>query len=77
MTNVPVPFDEAGPASIATGVMMSHQGFCRAIRRFGAALEVLAGGGTGNLTREGRRLTPPAGVDPRPPRSSYIQEADR
>ncbi|HLK90962.1 MAG TPA: hemerythrin domain-containing protein [Polyangia bacterium] len=42
MTNVPLLLDEAGEASIATAVMMSHHGFRRDIRRFGAAL---AGGG--------------------------------
>jgi hypothetical protein len=43
MTSVPTLLDDAGAASIATAVMMSHHGFCRDIRRFGAALEALAG----------------------------------
>ena len=49
MTNVPRLLDEAGEASIATAVMMSHHGFRRDIRRFGAALEALAGGRAGDL----------------------------
>jgi hypothetical protein len=40
--------DEAGAASIATAVMMSHHGFRRDIQRFSAALAALAGGGAGN-----------------------------
>jgi Hemerythrin HHE cation binding domain len=49
MTDVPTLLDEAGAASIATAVMMSHHGFRRDVRRFGVALEVLAAGGTGDL----------------------------
>jgi hypothetical protein len=49
MTTVPTLLDEAGDASIATAVMMSHHGFRRDIRRFGAALQALAGGGAGNV----------------------------
>jgi hypothetical protein len=49
MTNVPKLLDETGASSIATAVMMSHHGFRRDVRRFGAALEVLATGGTGDL----------------------------
>ena len=45
MTNVPTLLDEAGEASIATAVMMSHHGFRRDIQRFGAALRALAAGG--------------------------------
>jgi hypothetical protein len=56
MTNVPQLLDEAGEASIATAVMMSHHGFRRAIRRFGAALEALAGGGTGRPPGLARRV---------------------
>jgi hypothetical protein len=48
MTKIPTLLDEAGEASIATAVMMSHHGFRRDIRRFGAALAALAGGGAGN-----------------------------
>ncbi|HEY4393438.1 MAG TPA: hemerythrin domain-containing protein [Polyangia bacterium] len=49
MTNVPTLLDEAGAASIATAVMMSHHGFRRDVRRFGVALEALAGGRAGNV----------------------------
>jgi Hemerythrin HHE cation binding domain len=49
MTNVPTLLDESGAASIATAVMMSHHGFRRDLRRFGSALEALAGGGGGDL----------------------------
>jgi hypothetical protein len=48
MTKVPRLLDETGAASIATAVMMSHHGFRRDLRRFGVALEALAGGGTGD-----------------------------
>lgn len=48
MTNVPLLLDEAGEASIATAVMMSHHGFRRDVHRFEVALEALAGGGAGN-----------------------------
>ena len=48
MTKVPTLLDEAGAASIATAVMMSHHGFRRDIHRFGVALEALAGGGGGD-----------------------------
>jgi hypothetical protein len=41
--------DETGAASIATAVMMSHHGFRRDVRRFGLALEALAGGGAGDV----------------------------
>jgi len=43
MTKVPLLLDEAGAASIATAVMMSHHGFRRDLRRFDAALKALAG----------------------------------
>jgi hypothetical protein len=49
MTKIPTLLDEAGEASIATAVMMSHHGFRRDIRRFGAALNALAAGGAGNV----------------------------
>lgn len=49
MTNAPTLLDETGAASIATAVMMSHHGFRRDIRRFGAALKALVGGGGGDL----------------------------
>ncbi len=49
MTNVPRLLDEAGEASIATAVMMSHHGFRRDLRRFGAALASPSGRGPGDL----------------------------
>ena len=49
MTEVPTLLDDDGAASIATAVMMSHHGFRRDIRRFGLALEALAGGGGAHL----------------------------
>jgi hypothetical protein len=49
MTNVPTLLDEAGQASIATAVMMSHHGFRRDLRRFGAALSAPAGAGGGDV----------------------------
>lgn len=49
MMKVPTLLDETGEASIATAVMMSHHGFRRDVRRFAAALEALAGGGTGDV----------------------------
>jgi hypothetical protein len=54
MTNVPTLLDETGAASIATAVMMSHHGFRRDIRRFGVALEALAGGDLEALRDEWR-----------------------
>jgi hypothetical protein len=43
MTNVPRLLDKTGAASGATAGVMPHHGFRRALRRFGAALEALAG----------------------------------
>jgi len=48
MTKVPTLLDEAGEASIATAIMMSHHGFRRDIRRFGVALQALDAGGAGD-----------------------------
>lgn len=53
MMSVPTLLDEAGEPSIATAVMMSHHGFRRDLRRFGVALEALAGGGGGDLAALG------------------------
>jgi len=49
MTNVPTLLDDAGDASLATALMMSHHGFRRDLARFAAALEAVAAGDTARL----------------------------
>jgi hemerythrin-like domain-containing protein len=43
MKNLPTLLDDAGDASVATAIMMSHHAFRRDIVRFGATLKELAG----------------------------------
>jgi hypothetical protein len=49
MQTAPLLLDEAGEASLATALMMSHHGFRRDITRFNAALTALAHGNTDRL----------------------------
>jgi hemerythrin-like domain-containing protein len=49
MGDVPSLLDDAGAASVATMVMMSHHGFRRDLARFAAALATLAGAGSERL----------------------------
>jgi hypothetical protein len=49
MKTAPLLLDEAGEASLATALMMSHHGFRRDITRFNAALTALAHGNTDRL----------------------------
>jgi hypothetical protein len=44
MSKAPTLLDEAGEASVATAIMMSHHGFRRDLARFAAALAGVAGG---------------------------------
>jgi hemerythrin-like domain-containing protein len=50
MANVPTLLDEAGGASIATMIMMSHHGFRRDVARFAATLKDLGGASIDVLT---------------------------
>jgi len=49
MENAPSLLDDAGAASVATMVMMSHHGFRRDLARFAAALKSAAGAGPDEL----------------------------
>lgn len=52
LSPAPNLLDDDGTASIATGVMMSHHGFRRDLRRFSSALAALGAGGRDALSAE-------------------------